>query len=89
MKPRLPLPRACPLCRAYSGLWRMTADGLARCSCERGRMLAAGKIKRVMGRGATTAGRPQAVEANPEYGRRSVPPVPMFDGKLAAAGKDE
>lgn len=48
------LPPSCPACRPYRGLWRRTADGsLARCDCARGRMLSAGKVKRVMGRGAT------------------------------------
>lgn len=94
MKPRIPLPPACPLCRAYRGLWRRTADGsLARCECARGRMLATGKVKRVMGRvrvgAAPNASQQQMLEGQYKAaGPRSAPPVPMFDGKLAAAGKD-
>ena len=85
MKPRIPLPPACPRCAPFRGLWRMTAGGLARCSCERGRMLGAGKVKRVMpGRVQNRAEEilPGCLETD-----TSRPPVrEVRDGKLAACG---
>ncbi len=40
------LPPSCPSCRPYGGLWRRgNKGGLERCSCARGRMLAAGLKK--------------------------------------------
>ena len=88
-KPSAPLPPACPLCRPYGGRWRSVEGGLARCLCPRGEALAAGKVKRVMGRAGKAASdqRPSLLDGSTSLVRLA-PPVQQHDGKMAATGED-
>ena len=79
---KAPLPPACPLCRSERGLWMRTPSGLTRCICARGRILAAGKVRRVMGRPGNAA-----VRTLPERAHFATAPPVHFDGKLAATGE--
>lgn len=75
------LPPMCPDCRPFAGLWRRNVEGdLERCGCPRGRMLAAGKVKRLRGR----AGNAAEVVSQPYC--KTAPPV-RYDGRMAATGE--
>jgi len=85
-----PLPPARPLCRPERGLWMRIPEGLKRCVCVRGRMLASGKVKRLRGRAgerAYGAVGNQVRDSRASAGNPEAPPPVNFDGKLAAAGE--
>jgi hypothetical protein len=90
MKKPIPLPSPCPLCRPYGGRWRSTDDGLGRCLCPRGVMLAAGKVKRV--RPPVSGKRDiHAVKYSPlnphAVSRGGAESVQVHDGKMSATGE--
>ena len=98
MKPRIPLPPACPLCRPYRGLWRWVpnpastgpgdAGSLQRCSCARGQALSAGKVKRVMAGNKVARDQISTGTGGIDTGRIGNPPPvrEVHDGKMLAAG---
>ena len=90
-KSAAPLPPPCPRCRPYRGLWMSTPDGMKRCTCPRGVMLAAGKVRRV---------RPSVPEKRDIHAVKSIPlnshavsrgvaeSAQIHDGKAAACGDE-